>query len=258
MPGDDSMSLWGLLYRLIKEKGLRAIVVLVGGLLLTVLFAMAAGFWIVSYFWQGGVEIEPSSGSIKLLQANREYRMLLVHPFGWQSTDVDFQAGQTAQISAGGKVTVGYIEDLWEGLNNRAGERCVEIDGKYGRFLKDCLVGAKGDEPEPRWPWVGPEGYKPEMYRDPKYNGAAYSGASQKMLVDGIPHGALVGIIRPRGQPLSPSQSVPAADVYELGRVPSITAKEPGVLWVTVNDSGPYLHDNLGYFSLTISTQTRK
>ena len=184
--------------------------------------------------------------------------MLLVHPFGWQSTDVDFQAGQTAQVSSGGKVTVGYIEDLWEGLNYRAGERCIEVNGKYGRLLKDCLVGVKGAEPEPRWPWVGPEGYKPEMYLDPKYNGASFSGPTQQMLVDGIPHGALVGVIRPRGQPLSPSQTVPSADVYELGRVPAITAKEAGVLWVTINDSGPYLHDNLGYFSLTISTQVKK
>ena len=101
MAGEDSMSLWGLAYRLISESRWRPILGLAFTFLLIVLAVTVAGSLIVSHFWPGGVEIQPSSGSIKLLQNKREYRMLLVHPFGWQSTDVDFEAGQMAEVSAG-------------------------------------------------------------------------------------------------------------------------------------------------------------
>jgi hypothetical protein len=78
-------------------------------------------------------------------------------------------------------------------------------------------------------------------------------------MVEGIPHGTLVGVIRPKGQILSPDEAVPKSEVYELGKTTSMTAKTEGVLWVGVNDGGPYFHDNLGFFSLTITTQaTRK
>jgi hypothetical protein len=188
--------------------------------------------------------------------------MQLVHPFGWQTTDVEFESGQSANISSGGMVTVGYVEQFWDNFSYRAGDHCIEVKGRFARPMPDCVVARTEAKPPPdvKWPWVGPAGYDPEMYKKPRYEWAPFKGERAKgAMVEGIPHGTLVGVIRPKGQILSPDEAVPKSEVYELGKTTSMTAKTEGVLWVGVNDGGPYFHDNLGFFSLTITTQaTRK
>lgn len=133
---------------------------------------------IAHYFWPGGVEIIPSAGSIKLLQENRQYKMQLVHPFGWQNTEVEFESGQTANISAGGMVTVGYVEQFWDNFSYRAGDRCIEVRGRFARPIADCIAARSEEEPAPniKWPWVGPAGYDLEIYKDPRYKWVSLKG----------------------------------------------------------------------------------
>jgi hypothetical protein len=250
------MSLWAFIELLTRQKRWGTIASLFALASASLIVVVGAGGFIASSFWPGGVEILPSAGSIKLLQENRQYKMLLVHPFGWQTTDVEFEAGQTGTISAGGMVTVGYLEQFWDNFAYRAGEKCIEVRGDFARPLADCIPKRSQDKPPPnvKWPWVGPAGYSLDIYNDPRYQWVTLPGDKAPM-VYGLPHGELVGIIRPKGQMLAPDEAVSKSEVYELGKTSTITANTNGVLWVGVNDGGPYFHDNLGFFSLTVSTQ---
>lgn len=259
---DHSMSLWAFIEQLTREKRWGTIAALFGLATFSLTSVVGAGAFIANHFWAGGIEIVPSAGSIKLLQENRQYKMQLVHPYGWQTTDIEFESGQTGIISAGGMVTVGYLEQFWDNFAHRAGERCIEVRGQFARPMAECTVERSDAKPlaKAKWPWVGPAGYSPEMYEDPRYQSSPFKGErAQRAMVEGTPHGTLVGVIRPKGQTLSTDETVPKNEVYELGKTSTITAKTAGVLWVGVNDSGSYFHDNLGFFSLTVSTQaTRK
>jgi hypothetical protein len=255
------MSLWEFIDKLTRQKRWGTIGALFVFLIISPLLVVSGGVFIVHLFWPGGVEIVPSAGSIKLLQENRQYKMQLVHPYGWQSTDVELESGQTADISSGGMVTVGYVELFWDNFSYRASNRCIEVEGRFARPVPDCVLARTEEKPPPKvkWPWVGPAGYDPEMYKDPRYEWAPFEGERAKgAMVEGIPHGVLVGVIRPKGQILSPDETVPRGEVYELGKTSIITANTNGVLWVGVNDSGPYFHDNLGFFSLTITTRVTR
>ena len=253
---DHSMSLWAFIELLTREKRWGTIVLLFALASFSLIVVCSAGAFIAHYFWPGGVEIVPSAGSIKLLQENRQYKMQLVHPFGWQTTDVEFEAGQTGTISAGGMVTVGYLEQFWDNFGYRAGEHCIEVRGRFARPVPDCIPPRSEDNAPPnvKWPWVGPAGYDLSIYNDPRYKWVAHPGDKPPM-VFGVPHAALVGVIRPKGQTLAPDEPVPKSEVYELGKTSTITANTNGILWVGVNDGGPYFHDNLGFFSLTVTTQ---
>lgn len=253
---DHSMSLWAFIERLTRENRWGTIGALFALATLSLIIASGVVAFIAHYFWPGGIEIIPNAGSIKLLQENRQYKMQLVHPYGWQNTDVEFESGQTADISAGGRVTVGYIEQFWDNFSYRAGDRCIEVHGRFARPMPDCIAARSADRPSPniKWPWVGPAGYDLEIYKDPRYKWVSIKGDKPPM-VEGIPHGLLVGVIRPKGQPLEPDDNVPRSEVFELGKTSTITANTNGVLWVGVNDGGAYFHDNLGFFSLTITTR---
>jgi hypothetical protein len=250
------MSLWAFIELLTRQKRWGTIASLFALTSATLIVVVSATAFIANHFWPGGVEIVPSAGSIKLLQENRQYKMQLVHPFGWQTTDVEFEAGQAGTISAGGMVTVGYLEQFWDNFAYRAGEQCLAVEGHFARPLPDCIPQRSEDKslPNVKWPWVGPAGYSLEIYKDPRYKWIASPGDKPPM-VYGVPHGALVGVIRPKGQMLAPDEAVSKSEVYELGKTSTITANTNGVLWVGVNDGGPYFHDNLGFFSLTVSTQ---
>ena len=255
---DHSMSLWAFIDKLTRERRWGTIGLLFGLVTLSLTLVVGVGALVVGNFWPGGLEIVPSEGSIKLLQENRQYKMQLVHPFGWQSTDVEFESGQTAIVSSGGMVTVGYLEEFWNNFAARAGEQCIEVKGQFARPLAECMVEARSQMKE-KWRWIGPAGYPPEMYDDPRYLASPFKGErAYRAMVEGLPHGILVGVIRPRGQTIPYDETIHRSEVYELGKTSSITAKTGGVLWVGVNDSVSYLRDNLGFFSLTISTQAPK
>jgi len=97
---------------------------------------------------------------------------------------------------------------------------------------------------------VGPDGYDPDMYKDPRYKDTGFLAG---MLVNGIPHGKLIGYIAPEGQQLLPNQNVPYEDVQQLGARSTTAANRDGVLWIAVNDAVGYLDDNIGYFMVTIA-----
>jgi hypothetical protein len=117
----------------------------------------------------------------------------------------------------------------------------------------------KDQVPIPKWPWIGPEGYDENMYTFDRYKNTPIIGDGAKgILALGVPHGRLIGYISPMGHNLSYDDTFDKREILELGSVTGTTkvkADRDGMLWLAVNDGGKYIHDNLGYFVVSVSIE---
>lgn len=169
--------------------------------------------------------------------------MLLVHPYGWQSTNMSVRKGEKIKFAASGRVSVGYLEHLWHLAGVRAQGPCVgPAQGETDLVpLAGCVFGPARDLKPHKWRFRGPDGFDP----GPKERAG--------LLFPGAGFGELVGVVLPSGnRPLAEAlNATEAKNAFAIGSGADIRIPDAGVLWLAVNDSPDYVGDNVGQFLVT-------
>jgi len=254
--GLSQLTLAGCFYLLIIRHLGKTLFLLATFIVLSVL----AACWVIYHFrpemeitQPGTITFRPTFGPAQ--------HVLLVHPFGWQPTNVEVKKDKEFKVTAAGRVSVGYPEYLLELLKWRGGDNCFVLRANRVTIVPSCLGDVRGKPPfDPRWPWVGFEGLGRQLYNEPRYLSSQFDNylkpAPDGMLVSGFTHGTLVGCIRPRNQELKYDKIVDPSEAYRLvsdSGSGSVKPLSDGLLWVAVDDSAMYLDDNQGFYIVTIT-----
>jgi hypothetical protein len=127
-----------------------------------------------------------------------------------------------------------------------------------------------------QWPFRGPEGYEEGFYKELVAKGGTHYEDDVGLTVQGYPHNTVIGVIVPEGEdpcPRNPHRSLRtpceatesrrgyARDqhqgilhVLSSPHYPkTLTAKQSGKLWVTINDADEWRWDNLGIFFMKLT-----
>lgn len=180
--------------------------------------------------------------------------LTMVHPQGWQDTDIKVVAGQMLTFRAGGRIQVD-VNSLVEQARLRADweQKLRKPRGPLDPDSTDPVnIPEDRFSPEQREqlrdarvfrPWTGPQGY-PSSVR-------AWKARDVRFVKPQSPLGALLGSI---GSDPNAHESV-----FVIGTGGVHPAERDGTLWVTVNDvtsdaSVPelFFRDNVGFFWLKV------
>jgi hypothetical protein len=199
-----------------------------------------------------------SMESLVLFQAKQGKALIsvsIVHPQGWQDTDIEVKEHQLMTFKAGGQIQVdvnGLVEQarqraVWEQLL-RQPPTSLNPDSEADTNIPEDhftpqQVAQMKDERLYR-PWTGPNGYPPQV--------RAWRARNARLIGRDAPLGALLGQVR------GPDGS--RSDIFIIGAGGAghaIPAAKDGTLWVTVNDVGSdntvpllFFRDNVGFFWL--------
>jgi hypothetical protein len=183
---------------------------------------------------------------------------VIVHPNGWQASQLRVMKGQRFAFVVGGRVNVDLsgtvaLGMLRQTLEAQESRRSLRFAGsaRLRQPPEDAL--SMGDiellsDPKKFRPWNGPNGYDPPT--------AVSRARASRRALPNAPLGALIGQFRNgdcSGQATAP---------FFIGeRAVDLEAPCSGVLWLCVNDvvfpADPdlYFEDNVGFFVVTISLQ---
>lgn len=200
-------------------------------------------------------EIDLSSGKILFqttVGGKKEISVAIIHPQGWQDTDIPVKKGDRIKITAGGKVTVD-LAGIVETVNKRK-----ELEKKYEKAvplrrasedMKD-IPESYYSEPEKESlkfnrGWVGPNGYEESFTKQ------SFRARHKLKILPDKNLGMLLGAVNISGQLPEKSQAFPIG----LG-VNDFVVPADGVLWFTVNDDinndtairDLFFGDNIGFF----------
>lgn len=253
----------GLFYTLLtKHQALLALTLItVGG--------VALGTY---YIFRSLFAIEYSGSGLQIRLPGHQVVYLPVYPqISWQNTKIVLKKDEKVAIELYGYVSPGALLTIPEAAQQQ-------------KALTDWIKG--GSKPEeyaamvqsqsPTWPYTGPEGYKEEWYSSQKldvfkthpiYKEDNYFQDDSGLTVRGLPHNAVIGIIRAVGQspPKEAKAGNPAyswsksedqemllylsSDSYPM----SIEVPKSGELWVVINDVDEARWDNAGMFFLKVT-----
>jgi hypothetical protein len=184
----------------------------------------------------GAVSVQPFFG--------HPTTVILVDPFGWQSSRLSLSKGDRFSISASGRVHVGYVDYVGNQIFARVFQDSIKDGGADAPwdFIRSEWVESKP------YHWAGPEGYF-DREKDP-------ADVTPHLLDPRARRGQLIAAICPSGGTLHREDVAPDAWLVETDFPTSghVSMKSPsdGVLWLAVNDDSRWLEDNIGYFSVTI------
>lgn len=225
-------------------------------------------FWIVTKMIgaTNATQINLSTTGAQILfetkTENRSEYLIIVHPQGWQKTDIPVRAGDRIEFKAGGSITVDV-----NGIAERTKKR-HEFEDKY--FKEKSLNKASEDQsmaPETyfndeerealrlRRGWVGPAGYEVDL------TDQSFAARKPRRLLPKERLGALVGAIK-EGKDKSPERS----DAFLVGTEQTRTSEGNGELWFNVNDvlndNDPknidlFYSDNVGFFWVKVTVEHR-
>jgi antitoxin (DNA-binding transcriptional repressor) of toxin-antitoxin stability system len=200
-------------------------------------------------------EVDLSSGKIlfKTTFGGKSEYVTIIHPQGWQDTDIQVKKGEHIKITSGGKITVdlaGIVETV---------QRRKEIEKKYERS-KGLQRTSEAPEQIPELyfsdqekkslkfnrGWVGPNGYV-DLFTKQSFR----ARAKRKLLPDKN-LGMLLGAVNTGNQYPAKGQ------IFPIGTgLNDFLAPDDGYLWFVVNDdtndydpTNPdlFFGDNLGFF----------
>jgi hypothetical protein len=225
-----------------------------------------------------GVELHTEFGK-------RQYQQV-IHPFGWQDTGIQLERGDRLSVLASGLATVGYLEYQWDYLSFRLSQGCLVVNGGYVQAMttlgttpakapsrlrrkqEPCVFFSRSqpkavqwpaDGEAEKWPWRPASGLETGRYGDPRYASDRPEKESDWLAIPQsarIAHGRLVGYLAETTQTLKPTVQVTGERVIDLADWKAEDAVErSGKLWVAINDSRTHLHDNLGFFVLTVTIE---
>jgi hypothetical protein len=236
----EDITFAGLAYVLLTKR-LPLLALLLFGLVGTVIVAYYTVTSLLS------VEFTGDSGLVIKFPGQTVY-YYPVHPYGWQNTRVRLRQGEEFKVGITGTVTPGYLQSI--------AKLTSTVDAV-------------------QWPFSGPEGYDKRLYDELATKGMPHYEHDAGLTVQGYPHNTVIGVIVSGGDPCprnshqharTPCETKDGGqgyardhdqdilDVLSSDRYPqSVTARQSGELWVTINDADAHRWDNLGLFFLKLT-----
>ena len=220
------------------------------------LMALLISWLVTRFFGVSATEIRlgPESSrvvfeSVEKGTANREI-LVLVHPQGWQKTDIDIEPGNHLLFKAEGSVNIdlaGIIDDV-----QLRGKFENEVAAKYKlirtpaekRVPEDFFSAEQRQRLQLVRGWIDPDGFKNSSY-------ASWPGRRERRILPDENAGGLLAALK------TSSGEVPLkSETFFVGRTQRFVASARGTLWFTVNDvhssdgGNPnlFFNDNVGLF----------
>jgi hypothetical protein len=203
-------------------------------------------------------EVDLSSGKI-LFQTtfgDRKEYVTIVHPQGWQDTDIRVRKGDHIKIAAGGKITV----DL-AGITETVGKR-KELEKKYEKDKhlvrdsedpKNVPENYYSDEEKESLKfnrgWIGPNGYAA------RFTNQSFRARARLKILPEENLGKLLGAVH------TGSEDPDKTQVFPIGAgLSDLIAPADGDLWFAINDNiyddsairDLFFGDNIGFFWVKI------
>lgn len=243
-------------------------------------FAALLGFWAIAVgFVIGGVwlflrvigvnptriaelQISPSSARILVssVEGNTKEYLVVVHPHGWQPTEILVRRGDRLSFSAAGSINVdlpGIISkvtlrhDFEQEIlkKKRLNPASTDVKSLPESYFKSDLTGAQLASLRLARPWTGPEGI-----RDALLSPGAFAARIHKRVMPDQPLGGLIGGIGDGAErPPETSRVFFIGRNYDGGQY---VVGEDGELWLNVNDVWDdqnqykriFYEDNIGAF----------
>lgn len=231
-------------------------------LILLALFLVVGFVIIIRLKMESVSEIDVMSGKVlfqKSFDGKSEY-LTIVHPQGWQDTDIMVKKGDHIKIVSGGKITVDLagivetvnkrkeIEKKYETkahLDRTSEEptQCPEL--YYTQQEKDSLKFNRG--------WIGPDGY------DEPFTKQSFRARGRRRILPEKNLGMLLGAINTGGKHPEKTQT------FSIGTgLNDFVAPADGYLWFVINDdtndydptnTDLFFGDNLGFFWVKIEKE---
>jgi hypothetical protein len=222
---------------------------------LSVLVFLASALIINRFKVESVSEVDLSSGKILFqttIGGKSEY-VTIVHPQGWQDTDIRVKKGERIKITSGGSITVdlfGIVETVGrrkelekkyerkEGLRRASDEANQTPEFYFSDEDRDSLKFNRG--------WVSPNGY------DALFTKQSFRARSKRKILPDKKLGMLLGAVNTGNQHPEKAQVFPIGTGLDDFIVPA-----DGYLWFVVNDDTNdydptnidlFFGDNLGFF----------
>jgi hypothetical protein len=259
--GTPPRSIAGLLYLLFAQRP-ALLAFLLNGLLVLALVSY--------YLFKSLVTVERAGYGFTIRLPGQTVHLYPIHPYGWQNTGIEIEAGREFTVELTGRASVGFLNHV------PAREEYLERLIDWTRSADP----AKGPPPaKPAlvdWPFTGPNGYPSEFYRANAGQVAPYVN-DPWLTVQRLPHNSVVGLIVASGQtacahgpkPEEPCRAMLAAGIMKPGYVfgtdaglihfpeqlSSHTVSNSGQLWITINDADEARWDNSGMFFMKLTVK---
>ena len=180
--------------------------------------------------------------------------LVMVHPHGWQETEIQVAAGDSVYFAASGTTHISLNSIVQSTEVRHEIERkyigAGRVDLNIGEVPEDLFTPEENDRVALPRPWLGPEGHVSGDIVD-----HAIPGRTAMKVMSGRPYGELIGAI-------STNAEAPGMEErFAIGRLASYQAQNPGRLWFVVNDvlfgDDRFFNDNLGMLLVRVTLKRK-